>query len=248
LHKDEAMHLYVVTGASRGLGWALVQACLARPDSQVLAISRSGVPECSPALQDLHCDLAEAAGQQQAAAAIGAALSGRRWRKAVLLNNAGTIEPIAPADSADAQAIGRAMALNLVAPMVLTQAFLAHQGQADAASIVNISSGAGRRPLAGWSAYCASKAGLDMATRVAALEAEQSGSGVRITALAPGIIDTAMQAVIRSASEADFPEVGHFRGLKEQGALQSADEVAARIIALEAAGRLPAGLADLREL
>jgi benzil reductase ((S)-benzoin forming) len=89
---------------------------------------------------------------------------------------------------------------------------------------------------------------MDMISRVAALEAETAGSNVRICSLAPGIIDTDMQVAARGASEADLPSVAMFRNFKSENLLKTPDEVAAKIIALERSGRLPAGLADIREL
>ncbi|MGK9939449.1 SDR family NAD(P)-dependent oxidoreductase, partial [Salmonella enterica subsp. enterica] len=87
-------------------------------------------------------------------------------------------------------------------------------------------SGAARRPVEGWSAYCAGKAALDMFARsvnaeYASLRAER---GVRAVALAPGVVDTGMQAAIR---EADFAQVERFRSLKANAQLTSPDEAAA---------------------
>jgi benzil reductase ((S)-benzoin forming) len=115
--------------------------------------------------------------------------------------------------------------------------------------VINISSGAGRRPIFGWGGYCAAKAGLDMASRVAALEAEQRATGVEVVSLAPGVIDTAMQGVVRGSDARDFADVERFRQMKAEGALRPADEVAADILRLEAGGKLRGEpLADLRAI
>jgi NAD(P)-dependent dehydrogenase (short-subunit alcohol dehydrogenase family) len=132
--------------------------------------------------------------------------------------------------------------------MVLMNAFLVGSAHVPVRSVVNVSSGSGRRPIAGSGAYCAAKAGLDMASRVAALEVEAAGVPVTITSLAPGIIDTDMQVVARAADVAEFPDVERFRAFKSEGMLKTADEVARRIITLERAGKLPSGIADLREI
>jgi benzil reductase ((S)-benzoin forming) len=115
--------------------------------------------------------------------------------------------------------------------------------------IVNISSGAARRPISGWTAYCAAKAGLDMASRVLALEAGQRGLAIEVSSLAPGVIDTAMQETVRGSSEEDFADVERFRAMKAEGVLRPAAEVAADILRLEAAGRLSGDpIQDLRQL
>lgn len=187
---------------------------------------------------------------RQVAAAEGlvAASSAQPWRRAVLINNAGMLEPLGIAGQVDTGALQQSVAVKLTAPMVLMNAFLVASAQVPVRSVVNISSGSGRRPIAGSGAYCAGKAGLDMASRVAALEVEAAGNLVTITSLAPGIIDTDMQVVARGANASQFPDVERFRAFKSEGMLKSADEVARKIIALERAGKLPPGIADLREL
>src|SRR5262249_52286932 len=108
---------------------------------------------------------------------------------------------------------------------------------------------AARRPIFGWSAYCAAKAGLDMASRAVALEASTRGFAIEVASLAPGVIDTPMQATVRGASAEDFVDVERFRAMKEEGALRPADDVAADILRLEAAGKLAGDpIQDLRQI
>jgi len=64
-------------------------------------------------------------------------------------------------------------------------------------TIVNVSSGAGIRPLEGWSAYCSGKAGLVMLTRAIALE--NPSNGIRVFGFQPGTTDTDMQVAIRAS-------------------------------------------------
>ncbi|RZJ89138.1 MAG: SDR family NAD(P)-dependent oxidoreductase [Hymenobacter sp.] len=77
--------------------------------------------------------------------------------------------------------------------------------------------------------FCASKAALNALSETAQKEQEQRGTGVRVWALAPGIVDTAMQAHIRTAEAGQFSEADKFAGYHAEGQLQSADEVAGRI-------------------
>lgn len=83
------------------------------------------------------------------------------------------------------------------------------------ATLVNITSGAARNPYVGWAAYCASKAAVDQLSRVIAAEEPD----VRVLALSPGLVDTDMQALIRSTDEAHFPAVERFRRAAAHGAL-----------------------------
>lgn len=242
------MRLYIVTGASRGLGLALARQLAAEPDTRLLSISRKGVPADVASWRDLRVDLADAVAQLDAATAIAEALAAQAWSAAVLINNAGMIEPLGVFGRIDGSVLQQNIAVNLTAPIVLMNAFIAHSGAVAERSVVNISSGSGRRPMVGTGAYSAGKAGLDMMSRAAALEAEAAGQKLTITSLAPGIIETDMQVTARSASRDVFPEVERFRSFKADGLLKTAEEVAAKIIALERAGKLPAGIADVREL
>ena len=242
------MELYLVTGASRGLGLALARQLGAESAVRVVAISRRGLPSETLVWRDVRADLGTDAGQHAAIAAVVSALGAQPWSRAVLINNAGMLEPLGVLGNADAALVQRSIAVNLTATIVRMNAFLVHSAIVPVRSVVNISSGSGRRPIPGSGPYCAAKAGMDMISRVAALEAETAAANVRITSLAPGIIDTDMQVAARGASEADLPSVGMFRSFKSENQLKAPDEVAAKIIALEREGRLPAGVADIREL
>lgn len=231
------MNLYIVTGTSRGLGEALAQRIAADSDNELVSLSRPEV------------DLADSASVARAFDAIEARIRGRRYDKAVLINNAGIVEPVAPLDRADPAGIERNLLVNLVAPMVLMRRFIAATGHVPLRRVINISSGAGRRAIYGWSAYCAAKAGLDMATRVVALEAQQRGMALEAVSLAPGVIDTGMQGMVRSASADDFADVERFRQMKAEGQLRPAGEVADDILRAEREGRLKGdAVLDLRTL
>lgn len=239
------MELYIVTGASRGLGRALVENLLAHRDMSVLAFSRAGV-QGADLWRDVRVDLGNSAGQDTAIDAIRSALVEREWTRAVLINNAGMLEPIGINGALDSEEVRVSIAVNLTAPIALMNAFLS-TSKVDGA-VINISSGSGRRPTAGSGVYCTAKAGLDMASRVAALELESQSRAITVTALAPGIFETDMQVTARSKTVKEFPAVGNFLAFKSQGLLKTPDEVAAKIVALDHARKLPAGIADLREL
>jgi benzil reductase ((S)-benzoin forming) len=227
-----------VTGTRRGLGEALAKRITADKRNELIGISRPDV------------DLADPASIARAFESIGKRIAATTYEKAVLINNAGVIEPVAPLDRADPGDIEHNLAVNLVAPMLLMRLFLGATEHVKVRRVINISSGAGRRPIFGWSAYCAAKAGLDMATRVVALEAQVRGLAIEAVSLAPGVIDTGMQGTVRSVSAEDFVDVERFRQMKAEGALRPADDVAADILAAERDGRLTGddAVLDLRAL
>lgn len=232
------MNLYLVTGTTRGLGKALAERIALSPDNELIALARAPDAQITGGVR-LEVDLADTQALDKAFDRVELRIRAKRYAKAVLINNAGVVLPVGPLERVSAQELERNLAVNLVAPMLLMRRFLAAtEGAALLRRIINISSGAGRRPLSGWSAYCAAKAGLDMASRVVALEAATRGRAVEVVSLAPGVIDTAMQALVRGASVDDFPDIERFRQMKAEGTLRTPEEVAADILRLESEGRL----------
>jgi benzil reductase ((S)-benzoin forming) len=246
---NRAVNLYVVTGTTRGLGEALARLIARDPGNELIAIARGPTGEIPGGFR-IGADLADGRAVEDACVRIAARVRGKRYDKAVLVNNAGIVEPVAPLERTDAALLERNLVVNLVAPMLLMRGFLNATAEgARLRRIINISSGAGRRAVSGWSAYCAAKAGLDMATRVVALESQSRGLAVEAVSLAPGVIDTGMQAGVRGAKAEDFADVERFRRMKDEGSLRSPDDVAADILRAEAAGRLAGdAVSDLREL
>jgi NAD(P)-dependent dehydrogenase (short-subunit alcohol dehydrogenase family) len=214
-------HLYIVTGSSRGLGAALVQQ-LQAPDHTVIGIARHADPGL-PAEQ-WPLDLAE---PRLAADKLQAWLrTHRSWQSATLINNAALLTEPGPLAGADLDGLSAALRVGLEAPALLSSVFLAETAGLPRRRILNISSGLGRRAMAGSVAYCAIKAGLDHLSRALALEAPDVG----VVSLAPGVIDTDMQAQLRGADPARFPEQARFQGLKDGGQLQTAAATAAAVL------------------
>ncbi len=233
------MELVILTGASRGLGAAMADRllspsrqliCVARTPNEALAASARAT---GAALDYRLCDLADAQAVARLAASLDELLRACRGvSRFVLVNNAGVVEPICRVESLQAAPLARALQVNLAAAMVLAAAFLSATATSGAERrILNVSSGAGRYPVVGWSAYCSAKAALDMFTRCIAAEHAGRPNAPRVCSLAPGVIDTDMQAAIRAADPADFPTVERFRRLKADGALGSPAAVAERVVA-----------------
>ena len=97
--------------------------------------------------------------------------------------------------------------------------------------ILNISSGLGRRAMAGTALYCAAKAGMDHFSRCVALDEGRHAQGARIVSLAPGVIDTDMQSELRAGDLQAFPERDHFVQLQRTASLTSPAAAAQRVLA-----------------
>jgi benzil reductase ((S)-benzoin forming) len=242
------MNLAIVTGATKGIGAALRDVLAADPNYFVVTLSRA--PTTANAPFNVALDVSDLAAIDSAFAAVMARVGNQQFDHAVLINNAGVVSPVGAFDKIEAADTGRNLMVNLAAPMVLSRLFaIATRQLAKERLIVNISSGAAKRAIAGWSAYCAAKAGLEMATRVAALDASINDPTLAICSLAPGVVDTQMQAVVRGTTEKEFPDVERFRAMKADGVLRDAHDVARDIATLIAGGRLTnGGNFDIREM
>lgn len=222
----------VVTGHSRGLGAAVCREALRR-GAQVLGLARStltlaaGLDAVPGRWQQHLLDLgdAQAVTAWLAQPCLADFLAGEG--PCLLLNNAGTVQPIGPAGSRPLADIVQGVSLNVTAPLLLTAAFIAATGHCRDRRIVHVSSGAARQAYAGWSTYCATKAALDRHAEAVALEGHP---GLRICSLAPGVVDTDMQAEIRATPGERFADREKFVRLKVAGALSEPDEVARRLL------------------
>lgn len=145
---------------------------------------------------------------------------------AILVNNAGIIGPVGAPGTQDPAGIAQAVALNISASLILCNAFVAATRNTPDRRVAHISSGAGRRAIAGWSIYGATKAALDHHARIVAGEQIPN---LRISSIAPGVVDTNMQAEIRASSSEHFPGLESFRQLKLQGQLTQPNEAAAKL-------------------
>ncbi len=249
------MDLFILTGASRGLGRALAEQLLAA-DRALLTISRQpddGLQKRAESrgtqLEQWALDLAHGIG---AAARLEAWLrrhAGSTFSAATLINNAGLLGRVGPLQDADAETTAAVFRVGLEAPALLTAAFLrATEPWQASRRVLNISSGAGRRAIAGWSAYCATKAGLDQLSRVLAEDESRRPNGAKIVSLAPGVIDTDMQSQLRAADADGFPDQPHFKEMKAAGQLASSDAAAARVLAYLAGPDFGANpIADVRD-
>ena len=229
--------LTILTGASRGMGLAMVRQLL-QPGHTLLTLSRTpnhslsaDAAAAGATLVQWSVDLADASAVAARLSAWLAAQPQGAFAAATLINNAGVIPRIGPLSEAEPDDLAHALRVGLEAPMALTAAFL----HATAAwpvprKVLNISSGLGRRAMASQAGYCAAKAGMDHFTRCLALEEALKPDGARVCSLAPGVIDTDMQVQLRGAASTAFPDVGNFIGLKDKGLLSSPDGAAAQVL------------------
>jgi NAD(P)-dependent dehydrogenase (short-subunit alcohol dehydrogenase family) len=217
----------IVTGHSRGLGAAIAGQLLTR-GVRVLGVARHANADLAArfpvAFAEHLLDLSDAGAVDDwlRSGSIDRYLAGAHT--ALLVNNAGVLQPLGPLEIQDVGRILGAVTVNVAAALALSAEFAAGTRSGLDRRILHISSGAGRKGYAGWSVYCASKAALDNHARAVTLD---KSPGLRICSVAPGVIDTEMQAEIRASSDDNVPDRPRFVTMHREG----------RLIGAEAAGR-----------
>lgn len=239
-----------ITGASSGIGAALA-ASVPVADAAVVNVSRSAGDTAAEHLPaDLADPVAWAAVEAHLLARVAAAPEAER---AVLIHCAGTLDPIGPAGAVDSAAYARNVVLNSAAPQVIGHAFLRAVAGFDGDShLVQLTSGAARKPYAGWTSYSAGKAAIDAwvvaAGKEQAARAERGLPWCRVVALAPGVVETPMQEAIRAMPTEDFPDVEKFRSLHQRGETRTPAEAAGGIWQAVQRGLDTGTVLDLRDL
>lgn len=230
------MIFFLITGATRGIGRAIVAELNARygENATYLMIARKEAGlntlkgELKGKAQVLAVDLSSPVRAGREVAEMLSETDAAGFERLVLINNAGVLPPVGKTGDLNDEEIEANIQVNLTAPLVLANEFLRW---ADAASnpklIVNISSGAARFPIICWGAYCASKAGLDMFSKVMM---EEKRPDLQVVSVAPGIIETDMQRSIRDLSRGQFPLVDNFVAYKSTGSLKTPDQSAKEIV------------------
>lgn len=221
------MNAYVITGASKGIGFELAKQ-LSEAGHFVIGVARTESE--LEGVKFIQADLSETEKLESLMHEILAEVP-KNAITFTLINNAGMVDPIGLIGSVSAEEMTKAIAVNLTAPMLISNAFISKLKDFECSKrIVNISSGAGSNAYEGWGTYCATKAGLDHFSRVVAIEQVNAENPVEIVSIAPGIIDTGMQDTIRSSSEEAFPLLNKFIDYKEQELLSSAEQTAEKLI------------------
>lgn len=266
LHPDDAARwaaalpadtgtLALLSGGSRGLGAALARGLLRWPGLALVVFSRRPDPALDAAAQAAGRPLLQAAvdlAAPDAALALQAAILAARApqppSRLIWLHNAALLPEPGPLAGQDDGQIRDALRVGLEAPLRLSAAALAASAAWGARrQWMFVSSGLGRRAMAGSTVYNACKAGLDHAARSLALElAGEPGSGV--VSIAPGVVATDMQQQLRGADPARFPAQAGFAALAADGRLSPPEAAAAQLLAWlerEDYGHPP--VADVRE-
>ncbi|QED49258.1 (S)-benzoin forming benzil reductase [Cytobacillus dafuensis] len=230
------MNFAIITGASKGLGASIAERMIMEKVG-IISVSRTenkGLKELAAEnqvfYQHFSCNLSLPEEIEMTFKKVLTTLESYDSKVVYVINNAGVIDPISTAGNLDHQALIQNVHINLIAPIMISNILL--NNIKSKMKIVNVSSGAAENPYQGWSAYCSTKAGLNMFTKTAAAEQETIGSSHKIIAFSPGIMDTDMQGTIRSSSKEAFNDLEKFKEYKEKGLLRPAKVVASALVDL----------------
>ena len=218
------MNYFFITGSSKGLGKSLTELLLTDTNNAVYGFGRTNnISHKNYTHTTLDFNNLDQVNDYTFPKLTDA-------KKIILINNAGIVGDIKHCGRIDSQSIISCYNINTIAPAILTNNFMANYSNDTEKLIINISSGAGRTPIDGWSIYCSSKAGLDMFSQVLNEEIKIDNSNCTILSLAPGIIDTDMQVNIRSSAANDFSNIEKFIEYKKGGDLSSPDLTAKQVL------------------
>lgn len=225
---DLSGRVAIVTGAAGGIGRATALTLAARGALVV-------VGDVNPGVQDTATAICDAGGQAQALMGDAATEDGAAALVALALQafgglhivhaNAGISGPVLPTLGTPAAEFAEILRINLIGPFLLIQAAVPHLGPG--ASIICTASVAGIRAGAGGVPYSASKAGVVSLVQTAAQLV--AGRGIRVNAVAPGLIETPMTAPVYNDARAKGREgkIGQLNPLRRGGQAQEVAEAVA---------------------
>lgn len=228
------MESILITGVSSGIGLALAAAYLKRGET-VYGVSRRQPPVELLNNSNFHFRSADLAELEKIPGVLRPWLRELRALDLVILN-AGTLGPIADLEETSVSEMKRVMDVNVWANKVVLDSI---QGSRIVLrQVVAISSGAAESPSRGFAAYGISKAALNMLIGSYAIEARE----VHFTAMAPGLVDTAMQAEVANVADDRFPAIQILRAARGTSRMPGPAAIADRLIeGFEKARKYPSG-------
>ncbi|AEA43210.1 SDR family NAD(P)-dependent oxidoreductase [Fluviicola taffensis] len=214
--------MIIITGTSKGIGRAITENYLSLGE-KVIGIGRNHTIS-NPNYTALSCDLSN----QELVNQIPFTDLGEE--PIIFIHNAGILGEVDYFEKLGAHVLVEVMQVNLFAGASILQKLLKQIPKEQSFKAIFISSGAGKNPIASWASYCASKAAVDLFCETIQLEEEQLGRlEFKCLSVAPGVVDTEMQATIRATTSETFSEIERFKEYKNSNQLYSPELVAKKL-------------------
>lgn len=227
--KQNDSKLFIVTGTTRGLGLSLANEIKKDSNATLVSISRK---KNILADYNIVIDLTKTTKIENAVAKLFNKIHFKNYKKVYLIHNAATVTPMGGLHELATSEIHQHHQINIIAPTILmkclTTEFFKNE-KLNQLIIINISSGAAFQPIAGWSQYCTSKAGMHMLIQNLRLD-YQKEKNFNVFSFSPGVMDTDMQNNIRQEKSKFFTRKKDFIELKKQKNLLSPETVAKKLI------------------
>jgi NAD(P)-dependent dehydrogenase (short-subunit alcohol dehydrogenase family) len=214
----------IITGTSSGIGFGLAKYYLEQGNI-VIGMSRRVNEQLSNHLnyEHLQIDITN----QEAVKKAFADFKDRETRIKLLVLNAGVLGEIKYLETIEIDAAKQVMEINVWANKLILDELI--KQKIECSQVIAISSGAARNGNAGWGPYSISKAALNILIQTYA--AEQTN--IHFTAVAPGLVDTAMQDYISSVKSVDkFPSLPFLQAAKGTDAMPDPMTLAPRLARL----------------
>lgn len=221
------MNIYFITGTSSGIGYAIAQLLLSQEKGHVIGFSRTcNITHEKYKHITIDFDNIQTVNQVRFSEFLGH-VPGEN-EHLYLINNAGILGDIGHVGSITNKTIENTYNINTLAPSILMNTFIGDFKSTEAQkTILNVSSGAAQHPVDGWAVYCASKAAIDMYSKVIfeELKLDQQDK-FKIMSVGPGVVDTDMQVQIRDSNPNDFSGHQKFVDFKVNNELKSPENIA----------------------
>lgn len=221
--------LFIVTGTTRGLGLKLCQEIKKDPNATLVSIARQKSMEAD---YNLIADLRDLKKLEKALSKFFSNITFSDFKKVVLIHNAATVTPIGGLHELESEEIIQHHQLNITAPVLLIKNVLSKYFSSTKKTeliIVNISSGAAFRPIAGWSQYCLGKAAIHMFIQNLRADFEKEKT-IQAFSFSPGVMDTDMQGSIRAEKSQFFSRKKDFLEFKKNKQLLPPETVADQLL------------------
>jgi benzil reductase ((S)-benzoin forming) len=229
-HEKTSRRAILISGVSSGLGESFFRRAVIDESLDIFCLSRNFLPYQEKFAKErnniflVQIDLANIDKLSKILKKLAVCLSG--YKKITFINNAGSIAPVDHIGKLDAGEIISSVAVNYTSPMLLVN-MLAGLEEVYL-DLINITTGAARAPVEGWSVYSSSKAAAFMFFEVLTAQCERNHKG-RVEQIDPGVVNTKMQSYIRGITADKFPRVSEFIRLGDFGKLANPDSIAFKI-------------------
>lgn len=204
-------NIYIITGTTQGIGKGITEMLLENSENIVFGINRRKTDIRNNNYCNYICDLSNLEDIEEVFNQVLNKTIELVPNKIILINNAGTVNPVKLIHNAELQEIQNAIELNLTGVILLSSLFIkSFSGLKIEKIVFNISSGAAEKPMAGWGIYTACKSALEMFTKSVALEQSSMQNPVKLVAFQPGKVETSIQEFLRKCDKSDLPNVDAF--------------------------------------